>query len=147
MWVYNLSRHHLSAVILVSAGVLLALLSGSVRGGERLEDESAGGYSLSSQPSKCISLNQGLVCYQTLEMHWQAVEVGDYCMMQAEALLPQKCWLQQSSGALQIEFAETKSQTFVLRRRGQSSTLASVQIEVKWVYKQRRKDRSKWRIF
>ena len=121
---------------LVFAGVSVAALAGDDNG-----------YSLVTQPSKCISLNRGLVCYQKVHMQWIAPEPGDYCVVQAQSGVARKCWSRQQSGSLAFEFAETDSRVYALRRRNSDENLATVQIEVKWVYKRRRKDHFGWKVF
>ena len=126
-------------------GTLLASLLGAYP--SRVQSAELPGNRLSSLPSKCVSLKRGLVCYQQLNMRWQAADIGDYCIVQLETALPQKCWLQQQSGELAFEFISDHSQQYALRQRGSNIDLATVQIEVKWVYKQHRKDSFKWRVF
>jgi len=121
---------------LILFGVSLAAQAGGVNG-----------YSLVTQPSKCISLNRGLVCYQKVRMHWLAPEAGDYCVVQTRSGLAQQCWSGQQSGSLAFEFAETESREYALRRRNTDENLATVQIEVKWVYKRRRRDHFGWKVF
>jgi len=126
----------LAAGSLVLSGVSLTALAGDLSG-----------YSLVTQPSKCISLNRGLVCYQKVRMHWVSPAADDYCIVQVQTGATQKCWSRQQSGSLVFEFAETDSRQYALRKRNTDENLATVQIEVKWVYKRRRKDHFGWKVF
>ena len=102
---------------------------------------------LTSKPTKCVSLKQGTICYQDVLMKWQTEQKDDYCLYnqaQAEAL---KCWHQLNNGVYEFEFSYPQTQQYVLRIKGQNSTLAKTVIEVKWVYKARRNKRFNWRVF
>jgi len=129
------------AVVLAVGGLVLSGVSLTVLAGD------LNGYSLVTQPSKCISLNRGLVCYQKVQMYWITPEADDYCIVQVQSGATQKCWSRQQSGSLAFEFAETDSQQYALRKRNADKNLATVQIEVKWVYKRRRRDHFGWKVF
>lgn len=102
---------------------------------------------LSSKPSKCISLNEGLVCYQNIQVQWQAPDIGDYCLVQTSSNQVLNCWEQQRKGQFKFEFSERQSEDYVLRQKDQGNDLADMRIDVKWVYKKNRRDRLRWKVF
>lgn len=102
---------------------------------------------LSSKPSKCISLSQGLVCYQHIQMQWQTPDIGDYCIVQIDSNRKLQCWQQQRKGRFEFEFAEKQSQVYALRRQGENLDLAKTLVDLKWVYKNKHRDRLRWRVF
>lgn len=104
-------------------------------------------WSLVSQPTKCVSLKRGHVCYQDIRMKWQAPQAANYCLVKRGHAEPLKCWSQLTEGKIHFEFAETESQQYVLRRQGETDDLATAVIEIKWVYKARRKRDFGWRLF
>ena len=108
---------------------------------------SAEEFLLSSKPSKCISLNEGLVCYQNIQVQWQAPDIGDYCLVQASSNQVLNCWEQQRKGQFKFEFSERQSEDYVLRQKDQANDLADMRIDVKWVYKKNRRDRLRWKVF
>lgn len=112
-----------------------------------LNTASAEEFVLTSKPSKCISLSEGLVCYQKIRMGWEAPDAGDYCIVQLTTGKHLQCWIHQRQGEHVFEFAEKQSETYELRREGESNGLASTRVEVKWVYKTKHRDRLRWRVF
>ena len=108
---------------------------------------SAEDFTLSSKPTKCISLNAGLICYQKIQMQWQAPVIDDYCLIQLSSNRPLKCWTQQTKGQFKFEFADKQSQEYVLRRQAENVDLANTHIDVKWVYKSKYRDRLRWKVF
>lgn len=105
------------------------------------------GTQLSAKPNDCVTLDRGRVCYQTIELHWQTEVPGHYCLWQIPAKNPLRCWSNVQTGQHTLNFASAKNQRYVLRAFEQSINLVSTDIEVKWVYKNRRRDRLRWRIF
>lgn len=108
---------------------------------------SAGEFLLTSMPSKCISLSEGLVCYQDIQIKWQAPDIGNYCLVQLESNRELKCWIQQQAGQYVFEFVEKQAQIYALRQQGTNSNLASTPVDVRWVYKSKRRDRLRWKVF
>lgn len=108
---------------------------------------SAEGFALNSKPTKCISLNEGLVCYQKIQMQWQAPVIDNYCLIQLSSNRPLKCWVQQIEGHFKFEFADRKSQAYALRRQAKNVDLANIHIDVKWVYKAKYRDGLRWKVF
>lgn len=104
-------------------------------------------FSLTSEPSKCISLSEGLVCYQRIKMQWTAPEIGDYCIIQVASDRTLSCWEHHQQGLYEFEFSEKQSEVYELRRQGDAKGLASTRIEVKWVYKTKYRDRLRWKVF
>jgi hypothetical protein len=131
----RLNKHIFSSTLLFVASLAL------------IQAASAGPFLLTSMPSKCISLNEGLVCYQDIQIKWQAPDLGNFCLVQVESNRALKCWIQQRAGQYAFEFAEKQAQVYALRRQGENENLASARIDVRWVYKSKRRDRLRWKVF
>lgn len=131
----RINKHITGRVLLIVSSAILVQVA------------SAEEFLLSSKPSKCISLNEGLICYQNIQVQWQTPEIGDYCLVQSNSNQVLNCWEQQRKGQLKFEFSERQSEAYVLRRKDQSDDLANMRIDVKWVYKRKRRDRLRWKVF
>jgi hypothetical protein len=129
-----MKKHAIIIVLLVSTGLLNGF---PVQAAEM---------SLTSHPAKCVSLKQGNICYQEIQMLWQASEVGDYCLYNREQTEPLKCWQGMDHAEYNFEFNYPDSQQYVMRESHAQDDLATTSIEVKWVYKARRNQFS-WRVF
>ena len=117
---------------------LVLMLLGSVQAQE---------VQLQVQPAKCVSLNQGTICYQNIQLEWHAEQSADYCLFQQGQEQPLQCWQQQSQGRLKFEFAHDQTQHYILKKKREDQILATTVVEVKWVYKGRRNNRFGWRVF
>jgi hypothetical protein len=99
-----------------------------------------------SQPSKCVSLKQGNICYQDISIQWHAPHASDYCLFQQQKTEPLKCWQGVNQGIYNFEFSSAQTQQYVIRQQGENEDLGHAVIEVKWVYKERR-NQFGWRVF
>ncbi len=102
---------------------------------------------LISKPQRCIALHQGQVCYQRIEVRWQAPTAADYCLFWAAEVQPLGCWQQQQQGHMIIEFASDGSRTLRLIERHSGALAAETRIEVAWVYKASTRRKTHWRLF
>jgi hypothetical protein len=104
-------------------------------------------YQLIAKPAKCVSLNQGNICYQTISFHWQAPKESAMCLFQQEQEQPLKCWEQGGQGVYKHDFTSDRSLGYRLILQSNGSVLAETAVEVKWVYKGRKNNRYGWRVF
>ena len=102
--------------------------------------------SLKVSPQKCVALKQGNICYQDIGIKWQSPEIGHYCLYLETRNEPLKCWENADSGQFSFEFSESDSSRISLRNENSNELLGESRIEVKWVYKSKRKSTS-WRVF
>lgn len=93
-------------------------------------------------PDKCISLQQGRICYSKVTASWRSQTPADLCLFMHDQ--PLHCWQQQSSGSFAFEFAA--EQSTLLQLRQQQQVVQQVLIEVNWVHKASKTKRH-WRLF
>lgn len=103
-------------------------------------------WGLSVVPDTCVTLQQGSECFQPLTVRWQAPVQGDYCVHISGEPKPLQCWERADSGQYLFEFRSSQSRTMQLRRANTSDDLDDADIDVKWVYRQRRAG-IRWRVF
>jgi len=102
---------------------------------------------LKVKPDKCISLSQGLICYQRVRFEWSLQEAGDYCLFEESTDKPLNCWTQLQSGTYLTEFASRKSKTYYLVNQESKQKLASATVQMAWVYRNKKRSRGRWRLF
>ncbi|MBX2836507.1 MAG: DUF3019 domain-containing protein [Gammaproteobacteria bacterium] len=96
-------------------------------------------------PSKCVALNKGQVCYQTLTITMKAPLQNEFCLFMGSQSEPLQCWQAVEVAEYRYRFASEKSVEFrLVGDRGQA--LSNSVVNVAWVYKQSRK-RNRWRLF
>ncbi len=99
------------------------------------------------KPARCIALHEGQVCYQKLNISWQAGLADSYCLYQQDNKTPLMCWENVAAGKWSYEFEGATTQKFVLLRKQDAKQIAEVSIEVAWVYDASSKRESHWRVF
>jgi hypothetical protein len=129
----------LSRTLLLTLLGALALISTSLaRANESL---------LKIKPTRCIALHEGQVCYQKLNISWQADLADSYCLYQQNNKTPLMCWENVAVGKWSYEFEGATTQKFMLLRKQDAKQIAEVSIEVAWVYDASSKRESHWRVF
>jgi len=98
-------------------------------------------------PSQCVALTQGQKCYVDAKVSWALPTQGNYCLYSSEQEQPLMCWQQQNAGSLSQEFASEKNIIFKLKSEQQPKAIATGQLKVTWVHKQKGKPRMWWRVF
>jgi len=106
---------------------------------------------LDLSPERCIALNEGQTCYQTVTVTWQADNTGDYCLMSEKMTLALVCWENSTQGKAKMEFASNETVTFRLRLTDaeniETDVAAEAQVIVTWVYSDTKRRRNSWRLF
>jgi len=98
------------------------------------------------KPKKCVALRKGQICYQKINISFNTEGKGDYCIHLNNNESPIKCWKDSDRGKLNFNFeSDASGQLKLLDSSGE--TLASSPITVAWVYKNRTRRRSSWRLF
>ncbi|HMW50002.1 MAG TPA: DUF3019 domain-containing protein, partial [Cellvibrionaceae bacterium] len=100
------------------------------------EDSAA---TLTAKPNKCIALNRGQACYQTVRFYWHTPAAGDYCLFAEGQPTPLHCWQGAGAPPFQHEFVGQQSQGFFIRTP-EGQTLAQLDLVVAWVYTSGRRD-------
>lgn len=102
---------------------------------------------LTVTPDKCVTLRQGQTCYQTLQIEFEAMTTGDYCLKIVGQPSAIQCWSDVNSAQHRYALASDRAVDFEIVN-GEQVTLAAVHVVVSWVYKQsRHRSRSGWRLF
>ena len=99
------------------------------------------------QPDRCIALNRGQVCYQSLTFRWQTAAGARYCLYREDDNAALTCWNGAELSSYALEFASDRNVTYRIRREGQAEVVAEVVVEVAWVYQSSRQSFSRWRLF
>jgi len=99
---------------------------------------------LTAQPTSCITLHQGRECYTNITLHWQSIDVDDYCLFQEKKQL--RCWKNSRNNMASITFESSENITFYLVKRDSDTVLAETTITVGWVHKATPRKR-RWRLF
>ncbi len=99
-------------------------------------------WQLQVTPERCVTLEQGRLCYATVQVHWQGPPAQQVCLQLADVVL--QCWSHQNTANWQFEFAASESQPLQLLADGQ--LVAQRPLEVSWVQQHKAKKRY-WRLF
>lgn len=100
-----------------------------------------------ARPDRCIALNQGQVCYQTVTFIWQTLEGANYCLYRQMLPEPLVCWSGNRMSTYTLEFVSDSNVVYAIRNEGEATILSEVEVEVAWVYTSNRKSFSRWRLF
>jgi len=96
-------------------------------------------------PSKCVALKKGQICYQSIRIRYESLEVRDYCLTVSNRSDPLQCWSDTDMIDYRYRFASSEALEFkIIDANG--TPLASANFNVAWVYKQS-KIRNRWRLF
>ncbi|AWB66386.1 hypothetical protein C2869_08070 [Saccharobesus litoralis] len=101
---------------------------------------------LAVEPQRCIALKEGQMCYQTVMFAWQAKQADDYCLVSLTKRRALYCWEAASQGKLEFEVQGKVNQEFALVD-GDGRYISQTQVEVAWVYGNRKHRQSSWRLF
>jgi hypothetical protein len=127
-------------LLLLILAMSLLFASGDARAAEQVA-------AFTVQPDRCIALNRGQLCYQSLNFQWQTAAGARYCLHQEDNSVAITCWNGVESSTYELEFASDRNVTYHIRREGQVEVLAEVVVEVAWVYQSNRQSFSRWRLF
>lgn len=103
--------------------------------------------SLEVNPQRCVALHQGQICYQSANVMWQAPKTGHYCLYISNTLASLQCWKNKQTGSFIHDFQSPNTLTFRLRNMKTKQDLVQTQLNVAWVYGNKKRQRSSWRLF
>lgn len=98
------------------------------------------------QPTKCVSLRQGQVCFADVDLKWNTSQPGHYCLKSNTQTAPLQCWNSVRNGQFSGEVSADENVVFTLTKHGDDKVLAHAEMELAWVYKKKRSVVS-WRVF
>ncbi|EAR10889.1 DUF3019 domain-containing protein [Reinekea blandensis] len=144
MWVYDIgSRQQLIRMIAALLLAVVATLSEDALAQPQGE--------LTLTPERCVAMNEGQTCYQTVIVRWQTNEIADYCLYLQDEPEPLVCWESVRQGRSRVEFASDISLSYRLVLTPQTSNkrqeIAQATLTVSWVYGDSKKRRNSWRLF
>jgi hypothetical protein len=103
--------------------------------------------SLEVEPQRCVALHQGQVCYQSTNLVWHAPKTGHYCLYISNTTVSLQCWKGVQTGFFIHDFQSPHALTFRLRNMHTQQDLVQTQLNVAWVYANKKRQRSSWRLF
>lgn len=93
-------------------------------------------------PDTCVALQQGRLCYATIQVQWDSLTAEELCLFAGPEKL--QCWPAGHSGQWRYDFVATDSQQ--LQLRSADKVLAEAVVKVNWVQKSTKIKRH-WRLF
>jgi len=98
--------------------------------------------SLKLTPDRCVALQQGRLCYATIQLQWQSNKAQDLCLYAGSEKL--QCWQASTTGQWRYEFVASDNQT--LQLISTDGVRAEAVVKVNWVQKNPKVKRH-WRLF
>lgn len=105
---------------------------------------------LVASPGLCELQEGQTVCSMSTTLIWEVPRAGHYCLREAEQKLALRCWDNNWSGTLQVNFEAGNNQTYLLTRGENGTIAAKTTVTVTSTLVQRlraKRRRSFWRIF
>lgn len=125
--------------------VLFCCVGSALRAAPVWAEESP--YSISVKPDRCIALRQGQKCYQKLTFRVLTSDSGHYCIQQQEMNSPLVCWHGQELKTFHYKFVSTSDAYYSIIDKTSGDALADTKVQVAWVYRNKKKEPSGWRLF
>ncbi len=122
------------------------LLSGPLLAEQQPEGEKKVEDALIALPDTCVALREGRNCYAEVDITWHQQQIGNYCLRNAQSKHIMQCWLMQQKGLFRYQFDSAETVGFELISSDNGKVVASTEIQLQWVYKNRQKKR-RWRLF
>ena len=98
-------------------------------------------------PTKCVSLQQGQVCYVNVTVVWQVSDVGDYCLFSTSQSNSLRCWSSTKQGKFSQEIEMTEDLIYTLTDTNSEEEIINNRLPLAWVYKKEKLSHSSWRVF
>lgn len=97
-------------------------------------------------PELCVTLREGRDCFATIELEWHSADKQSFCLYQEGKKEQLKCWQDDDSVQIKIEFESNESVKYQLRAISDDKVIAETQVEVSWQHKSTSRKR-RWRLF
>ncbi len=98
-------------------------------------------------PERCVALRQGQICYQEIQFSWRVLSKDRYCLYDEQIDKPLTCWSGKTEGKFEMDFQAPSSRAYVLRNEDRNFVVANTKFVVAWVYGNKKRRRSSWRLF
>lgn len=102
---------------------------------------------LTVKPDRCIGLQQGQVCFETLTFTWTTPGTGEYCLFDERQANPLVCWVGDSEQVFTQKFESNINVNYEIRLKNNQNPLAQALVKVSWIYKSNTSSTSRWRLF
>jgi hypothetical protein len=102
---------------------------------------------LNVNPERCVALRQGQICYQEIKFTWQALTPARLCLYDEESTTPIKCWKGKNKGSYSMDFQSSTSRSYILKNEDSKEKIAATKFIVAWVYGNKKRRRTSWRLF
>jgi hypothetical protein len=99
------------------------------------------------EPTQCVSLRQGQSCFVNVDISWEVIKTGNYCIYSTQKKTPLKCWSNSNAGHFQQELVVKQNVTFTLKSQNNNISIVSSVLELAWVHKAQPLSHSSWRVF
>ena len=106
------------------------------------------------KPNRCIALRKGQDCYQTLKFKWDLDsskidqnEEATFCLVQDDQDNPLICWQKNELNNFKIEFKSSSGVEYFIVRKDKNEKLGRLEVDVSWVYKNKKSRVGSWRLF
>ncbi len=109
--------------------------------------QSFGQSALKIVPQRCVALREGQICYQNIVISWSTKISGHYCIYTAKTKESLKCWDNKKQGSFETDFQSTQTTQFILKDKNKQIEVAKGEIIVAWVYGNKKRRRTSWRLF
>lgn len=96
-------------------------------------------------PDKCVALRKGQTCYQRVKIRFKLDNTGNYCLYLNDNEQAEKCWSGVASGEYMHDVRSSENVEISLQKN--STVVAQTRVTVAWVYKNKPRRRSSWRLF
>lgn len=97
-------------------------------------------------PEQCVTLRQGRDCFAEVNIHWESQHKQTLCLYQEGLDKHLKCWRNNESAHIAIDFVSNKSINYQLRNLNDNKLVAETQVTVSWLHKSSNRKR-RWRLF
>jgi hypothetical protein len=101
---------------------------------------------LRALPEQCVTLRQGRDCFAEVNIHWESQHKQTLCLYQEGLDKHLKCWQNNESAHIAIDFVSNKSINYQLRNLNDNKLVAETQVTVSWLHKSSNRKR-RWRLF
>lgn len=101
----------------------------------------------SLKPIRCVTLHQGQACYQKLDFTWNTPGETRFCLFDATHSIEILCWNGNELSSHSMAFESDINIIYQIRADVKDVVLKEITVEVAWVYKSRRSNSSRWRLF
>lgn len=133
------SRRYLLTVVILGLMVVASPVLQAAEAPSKVE--------LLLKPTQCVALHEGQDCYANVELLWEAVNVGNYCLYSTQQNRSLQCWQNGTRGNYKSAVLSNQDILFTIRLQESDVVLAQQELVMAWVYRRSNRSRITWRLF